>query len=114
MMFEHNRLFHQFIYRAARNRYLTKYLQSIYDTLTAHRSISTMRIAQRREAVLVEHRAMCAAIARRDEAAASRAAIEHVRHALRARIQLQHASLLGSSAAPRPRNARQRKAVAQT
>ena len=50
MMFEHNRLFHQFIYRAARNRYLTRYLQSMYVTLTAHRSFSTMRIAARREA----------------------------------------------------------------
>ena len=62
MMFEHNRLFHQFIYRAARNRYLTKHLQSIYDTLAAHRSISTMRIAARRAAVLREHRELCAAI----------------------------------------------------
>ena len=114
MMFEHNRLFHQFIYRAARNRYLTKYLQSIYDTLTAHRSISTMQIAERRKAVLLEHRALCAAIARRDEVAAERAAVEHVRHALRVRMQIQHANLLGKSAAPRVRNGRPRKAMAQT
>ena len=105
MMFEHNRLFHQFIYRAARNRYLTKYLQSLYDTLTAHRSISTMRIAARREAVLVEHRALCKAIAQRDEAAAARAAIAHVRAALTTRMQIQHASLLGKAKATRPRKA---------
>jgi DNA-binding GntR family transcriptional regulator len=110
MMFEHNRLFHQFIYRAARNRYLTKYLQSIYDTLAAHRSISTMRIAARRAAVLVEHRALCAAIARRDETAAAHAAVEHVRAALRARMQIQHANLLNKPAPP----ARRRKAMAQT
>ena len=100
MMFEHNRLFHQFIYRAARNRYLTRYLQSIYDTLAAHRSISTMRVAARRAAVLSEHRALCAAIARRDEAGAARAAVEHVRAALRVRMQIQHATLLPKTAAP--------------
>jgi len=100
MMFEHNRLFHQFIYRAARNRYLTKYLQSIYDTLTAHRSISTMRIAARRDAVLLEHQSLCAAIARRDEAEATRIAAGHVRSALRARMQLEHAPLLGHAGAP--------------
>jgi DNA-binding GntR family transcriptional regulator len=97
MMFEHNRLFHQFVYRAARNRYLTKYLQSIYDTLAAHRSISTMRIAARRAEVLVEHRALVAAIVRRDEAAASRVAVEHVRAALRARMQIEHETLMPKS-----------------
>ena len=110
MMFEHNRLFHQFIYRAARNRYLTKYLQSIYDTLAATRSISTMRIAARRQAVIAEHRALAAAIARRDEAAASRAAVEHVRAALRARMAIHHESLLGKPSKP----ARRTKAVPQT
>ena len=113
MMFEHNRLFHQFIYRAARNRYLTKYLQSMYDTLTAHRSISTMRIAARRDAVLIEHRTLCMAIARRDEAAASRAAVDHVRAALRARMQIQHAGLLGKRPAPHAKLSRQRKASVQ-
>jgi len=100
MMFEHNRLFHQFIYRAARNRYLTKYLHSIYDTLAATRSMSTMRIAARREAVLLEHRALVAAIARRDEAAATRLAAEHVRAALRARMEIHHAQLLGRAEKP--------------
>jgi DNA-binding GntR family transcriptional regulator len=105
MMFEHNRLFHHFIYRAARNRYLTKYLQSIYDTLTAHRSISTMRIAARREAVLIEHRALAQAIARRDEAEASRVAVEHVRAALQARMQIHHAGMMGKAPTrPRPRS----------
>jgi DNA-binding GntR family transcriptional regulator len=113
MMFEHNRLFHQFIYRAARNRYLTKYLQSMYDTLTAHRSISTMRIAARREAVLVEHRTLCLAIARRDEAAASRAAVDHVRAALRVRMEIHHASFLGKSETPRVKPSRQRKELTQ-
>jgi DNA-binding GntR family transcriptional regulator len=105
MMFEHNRLFHQFIYRAARNRYLTKYLQSIYDTLAATRSISTMRIAARREAVLVEHRALVAAIAGRDEAAARRTAAEHVRAALKTRMEIHHQGMLERSARP-PRKVR--------
>ncbi|MEO6748439.1 MAG: GntR family transcriptional regulator [Casimicrobiaceae bacterium] len=106
MMFEHNRLFHRFIYRAARNRYLTRFLQSIYDTLTAHRSISTMHIPARREAVLNEHRELCAALIRRDEVTASRAAVEHVRAALRARMQLEHASLVSSAAPKRPRKSK--------
>ena len=105
MMFEHNRLFHQFIYRAARNRYLTKYLQSIYDTLAATRSISTMASAARREAVLGEHRALASAIAKRDEAAARRMAAEHVRAALKARMEIHHQSLLGRPTRP-PRKAR--------
>ena len=92
MMFEHNRVFHQFVYRAARNRYLTRYLQSIYDTLASHRSISTMQIAARREAVVSEHRALVAAIARRDEERARQVAVEHVRAALKARMQIQLAA----------------------
>jgi DNA-binding GntR family transcriptional regulator len=101
MMFEQNRLFHRFIYRMARNRYLTRFLQSLYDTLTAHRSISTMQVPARREAVLHEHRALCDALKRRDEAAASRAAADHVRAALRVRMQIEHAQLIDS--APRSR-----------
>lgn len=102
MMFEHNRVFHQFIYRAARNRYLTRYLQSIYDTLAAHRSISTMQIAARRDAVVVEHQVLVAAIARRDEQGAMHAAVEHVRAALRARMQIHHAAAVARDA-PRRR-----------
>lgn len=102
MMFEHNRIFHQFVYRAARNRYLTRYLQSIYDTLAAHRSISTMQIAARRDAVLVEHRTLVAALSKRDEAAARQAAIDHVRAALVARMQIQHAAA-PARAAPKRR-----------
>jgi len=97
MMFEHNRLFHRFIYRMARNRYLTRFLQSLYDTLTAHRSISTMHVPARRETVIHEHRALCEAIKRRDEAAASRAAADHVRAALRVRMQIEHAELIDST-----------------
>jgi len=110
MMFEHNRLFHRFIYRAARNRYLTRFLQSIYDTLTAYRSISTMHMPARREAVLHEHHALCTALANRDEAAANRAAVDHVRAALRARMQIEHASLLDAA----PKRPRRSKSVANT
>jgi DNA-binding GntR family transcriptional regulator len=101
MMFEHNRVFHQFIYRAARNRYMTRYLQSIYDTLAAHRSISTMQIGARREAVVHEHRTLVEAIVRRDEQAAAHAAVEHVRAALTARMQIQHAAPQGAGSIKR-------------
>jgi DNA-binding GntR family transcriptional regulator len=107
LMFEHNHLFHRFIYRLARNRYLTRYLQAVYDTLAAQRSISTMSMPERREAVLLEHRRLVEALVRRDEVAARQAAVEHVRAALAARMQVQHASLLATP----PRRTRRSKAA---
>ena len=69
-----------------------------------------MHMAERREAVMHEHRALCAALVRRDEAGASRAAVDHVRAALRARMQIEHASLIETTE-KRPRKTR---SVAET
>jgi DNA-binding GntR family transcriptional regulator len=88
-MFEHNRDFHQLIYRAARNRYLLKFLLTISDTLSTYRSVTTMVSAPRREEVLREHRELVDAIARHDEQAAREAAARHIQGALRARIAVQ-------------------------
>jgi DNA-binding GntR family transcriptional regulator len=92
-MYEHNRMFHQLIYRAARNRYLLKFLLVISDTLSTHRSVSTLVSAQRREEVLREHRELVDAIARRDEDAARRAAVKHIQGALRARVAVQRSEV---------------------
>ena len=91
-MVEHNRVFHQLIYQAARNRYLLKFLTVITDTLAAHRTVSTMMSAQRREEVLKEHRDMVQAIAQRDESAAREVARTHIAGALRARLARQRIS----------------------
>jgi DNA-binding GntR family transcriptional regulator len=88
-MYRNNQEFHRLVYDAARNRYLFKFFQSITDTLTMHRTVSTMMSAPRREEVLREHRELVEAIARRDEEGAREAALRHIRNALRARIQLQ-------------------------
>jgi DNA-binding GntR family transcriptional regulator len=63
-MFEHNLAFHALVAQAARNRYLVKFLQSISDTLSAHRRVSTLVNPERRAEVLREHREMVDAIAR--------------------------------------------------
>ena len=73
-MFAHNRAFHQLISEAARNRYMVKFLQAISDTSSAFRQASTLVSLQRRQEVLVEHRALVDAIARHDEDASRAAA----------------------------------------
>lgn len=87
-MFEHNLEFHRLIAQAARNRYLAKFLQSLSDTLSAHRRVSTLTKTERREEVLRDHRELVAAIARRDEAGAREAAQRHIQGALQARLKV--------------------------
>ena len=88
-MFAHNRAFHQHISEAARNRYMVKFLQAISDTSSAFRQASTLVSLQRRQEVLVEHRALVEAISRHDEDAARAAALQHVKGALRSRVAVQ-------------------------
>ena len=93
-MYEHNLVFHQLIYRAAHNRYILKFLNAISDAISAHRSISTLVQQARRQAVVREHRAVVAAIARRDAEAARNAAAGHIRSALKARTRLVHEAMI--------------------
>ena len=88
-MFEHNLEFHRLVAMAARNRYLAKFLQSVSDSMSAHRRVSTLVNPERRAEVLMEHRVLVDAIARHDEEAARAAALQHIRGALRARLALQ-------------------------
>jgi DNA-binding GntR family transcriptional regulator len=94
-MYEHNRTFHDVIYRATHNQFLLKFLLITADTLSAYRNISTLVIEERRDEVVAEHRELCDAIARRDEAQARATATRHVQNALRARTRLQHNDLIG-------------------
>ena len=101
-MFAHNRAFHQQISEAARNRYMVKFLQAISDTSSAFRQASTLVSLQRRQEVLVEHRALVDAIARHDEDGARAAALQHVKGALRARVAVQRGESAASPAVTRP------------
>lgn len=93
-MYEHNLVFHQLVYRAAHNRYMLKFLNAISDAISAHRSVSTLVQQARRQAVLREHRAIVAAIAKRNEEAARTAASGHIKAALKARTRLQHEAII--------------------
>ena len=99
-MYEHNRIFHDQIYRAAHNRFLLKFLLLTADTLSTYRNVSTRVFKERRDEVLAEHRELCDAIARHDDAAARAIATRHVQNALRARTRVQHSNL--TDQAPRP------------
>jgi GntR family transcriptional repressor for pyruvate dehydrogenase complex len=88
-MFEHNIEFHKMVAQSARNRYLTKFLQSLSDTLSAHRRVSTLVSPLRRDEVLKDHRDLVEAIARHDEQAARVAAQKHIQGALKARLAVQ-------------------------
>jgi DNA-binding GntR family transcriptional regulator len=93
-MYEHNLVFHQLIYRAAHNRYILKFLNAISDAISAHRSISSLVQQARRQAVVREHRAVVAAIARRDAEGARKAAGGHIQSALKARTRLRHEAMI--------------------
>lgn len=88
-MFEHNLEFHRLVAQAARNRYLVKFLQSLSDTISAHRRVSTLTSPKRRAEVLKDHRDLVEAIARHDEEAARAVALRHIRGALSARLSVQ-------------------------
>ena len=97
-MFEHNLNFHRLVAHAARNRYLVKFLQSISDTLSAHRRVTTLVNPQRRAEVLQEHRDLVDAISRHDEEAARAAALRHIQGALRARLVVERSQAAAQTA----------------
>jgi DNA-binding GntR family transcriptional regulator len=82
----HNRRFHDAIHRGAHNRYLTKSLNAVNDSMWLL-GRSQMRLAHRAKAALVEHAELCAAIRERDPAAASDAARRHVQAAQTERLK---------------------------
>lgn len=82
----HNRLFHEAIHRGAHNRYLTKSLAALNDSMWLL-GPSLMRFAQRARAAQKQHGEIFAAIEKRDAAAAEAAARSHVHGARQERMK---------------------------
>jgi DNA-binding GntR family transcriptional regulator len=82
-----NRVFHEAIFRAARNRYLDSALQELQDGI-ALLGATTFSIGGRPSTAAAEHRSLIDAIAGRDPDRAERLARAHIQEALRHRLRL--------------------------
>ncbi len=87
VFYEHNKVFHQQIYRAAHNRYLMKFLSAMNDIIVGEHRLSPFTDKKRRQGILREHRLIAEAIASRDADGAEQAAMAHMRAAFEARIK---------------------------
>lgn len=79
--------FHALIISAARNARLASLLGSLHDQIDLSRRSVIYAGPTWRETAVRDHRAICTAIAARDEAAAHAAASEHVRHSYQATLR---------------------------
>jgi DNA-binding GntR family transcriptional regulator len=86
-----NRLFHNGIIRAARNRYLEMALDEMQDGIGLL-GATTFGVADRPGTAIGEHRAILGAIRERASERAEALACAHIREALRARLKLLHAA----------------------
>ena len=93
-MYQHNREFHDLIYRAAHNTYLAKACVSLHDVIAADSRGSNLGDPERRQDVIREHQALAKAIAERLAADAREAAAIHIRGAYRARMRARQSRLL--------------------
>ena len=82
-----NRIFHRTLCHCAHNRYLIEMLDGL-DLSMMLLGRSTLGLDERKDAAIEEHRAILAAIAERDAAAAEEAARAHIRAAHRARLRI--------------------------
>lgn len=82
-----NRLFHESIFAAARNRYLDGALQELQDAI-ALLGRTTFSVDGRPNPAAGEHREIIAAIAARDPERAEEAARAHINEALRSRLRI--------------------------
>jgi DNA-binding GntR family transcriptional regulator len=82
-----NRLIHETMFQAAKNRYLDSALQELQDGI-ALLGATTFSLESRPDPAGREHRGIIAAIAARDPDGAEAAARAHIREALRARLKL--------------------------
>lgn len=80
-----NRRFHQTIYEAAHNQYLTQALDTLHDSLALLHSTTFRKPSRRRESD-DEHMMILAAIERRDPDQAERVARLHIQQAQRTRF----------------------------
>lgn len=85
-----NRQLHETIFRAARNRYLDVALQDMQDAIALLGS-TTFGVAGRPGEAAAEHRKIIEAITRRDMDGAEKAARDHMRTALKARLRILNA-----------------------
>ena len=84
---ELNRQFHETIYAAAHNRFLTQTLEQLRNTMALLRG-TTFTVPGRAQTAAEEHYAIIDAIKRRDPDAAEQVAREHVLASQKARLQL--------------------------
>jgi DNA-binding GntR family transcriptional regulator len=84
---EHNRIFHEALYRSAHNRYLQKFLNTLRESMAlwVH---ATLSVPGRSGEVLEQHEAIVSAIEARDAVAAEQAARQHIRDAYRLQLKL--------------------------
>ncbi|WP_445504216.1 GntR family transcriptional regulator [Microvirga sp. G4-2] len=82
-----NRVFHETIFRAARNRYLDSALQELQDGISLL-GATTFSAAGRPSTAAAEHRALIDAIAARNPDQAEKLARSHIQEALRSRLKL--------------------------
>jgi DNA-binding GntR family transcriptional regulator len=82
-----NRLFHEALYRSARNRYLVRTLNSLREAM-ALLGQTTLALTGRSDTALEEHEQLIAALERRDAPAAEAAARAHIRAAYGARLAM--------------------------
>ena len=84
---EHNRLFHEALFRSAHNRFLLRAIGTVRDSVMLLNQ-TTFSLPGRPASAAVEHGSIVAAIARRDADGAERAAREHIRVTLGHRLKM--------------------------
>jgi DNA-binding GntR family transcriptional regulator len=93
-----NRMFHEAIYRAARNSFLSHAIAAMTDVLALLPG-TTYALPGRAAEVLLEHERVLRAIAARDPEQAARAMREHIRNASQFRLRMTAAQGLGGGQA---------------
>ncbi|WP_349368869.1 GntR family transcriptional regulator [Salinarimonas sp.] len=84
---EINRVFHERLYDAARNRYLSQALDDLQDTVALLPS-TTFQVPGRAASAAQEHRALLEALSARDSERAQALAAAHIRAAFRTRLAM--------------------------
>jgi DNA-binding GntR family transcriptional regulator len=84
---EHNRIFHEALYRSTHNRYLQKFLNTLRESMAlwVH---TTLSVPGRSQEALDQHDRIVSAIEKRDSIAAEQAARQHIRDAYMLQLKL--------------------------
>ena len=84
---EHNRVFHEALFRSAHNRFLLRVIGTVRDSIMLLNQ-TTFSVPGRPQSAVTEHRAIVEAIVLRDADRAESAAREHIRITLRYRLKM--------------------------